>query len=151
MANLTQFGNDLYTGKRSYDFVGKYRLWYMIAIVGMAISIVIPIVNGFNFGIEFRGGSQFQITEAANPEQQPAIDAVQSVAFRQAANVDQLGVIPLVDVKAQYAPFIPELKERFAEVLESGRFIFGPEVEAFERESAAYLGVPHAIGVANAP
>jgi len=58
-------------------------------------------------------------------------------------------VIPLIDVKAQYAPFIPELKERFAAVLESGRFIFGPEVEAFERESAAYLGVPHAIGVAN--
>jgi dTDP-4-amino-4,6-dideoxygalactose transaminase len=58
-------------------------------------------------------------------------------------------VIPLVDVKAQYEPFIPELKERFAEVLESGRFIFGPEVEAFEREAAAYLGVPHAIGVAN--
>ncbi len=58
-------------------------------------------------------------------------------------------VIPLVDVKAQYAPLIPELKERFAEVLESGRFIFGPEVEAFERESAEYLGVPHALGVAN--
>lgn len=58
-------------------------------------------------------------------------------------------MIPLVDVKAQYAPFIPELKERFADVLESGRFIFGPEVEAFEREAAAYLGVPHAIGVAN--
>ena len=58
-------------------------------------------------------------------------------------------VIPLVDVKAQYAPLIPELKERFAEVLESGRFIFGPEVEAFEQESAAYLDVPHAIGVAN--
>ena len=58
-------------------------------------------------------------------------------------------MIPLVDVKAQYAPFIPVLQERFAEVLESGRFVFGPEVEAFERESAAYLGVPHAIGVAN--
>jgi dTDP-4-amino-4,6-dideoxygalactose transaminase len=58
-------------------------------------------------------------------------------------------VIPLVDVKAQYAPLVPQLKERFAEVLESGRFIFGPEVEAFEREAAAYLGVPHAIGVAN--
>jgi dTDP-4-amino-4,6-dideoxygalactose transaminase len=58
-------------------------------------------------------------------------------------------VIPLVDVKAQYAPFIPELQARFSEVLESGRFIFGPEVEAFEREAAAYLGVPHAIGVAN--
>jgi dTDP-4-amino-4,6-dideoxygalactose transaminase len=58
-------------------------------------------------------------------------------------------MIPLVDVKAQYEPLIPELKERFAKVLESGRFILGPEVEAFEREAAAYLGAPHAIGVGN--
>jgi dTDP-4-amino-4,6-dideoxygalactose transaminase len=58
-------------------------------------------------------------------------------------------VIPLVDVKAQYAPLIPELKQRFADVLESGRFIFGPEVTGFEEEAAAYLGTPHAIGVAN--
>jgi dTDP-4-amino-4,6-dideoxygalactose transaminase len=58
-------------------------------------------------------------------------------------------VIPLIDVKAQYAPLIPKLKERFGEVLESGRFIFGPEVEAFESEAAAYLDAPHAIGVAN--
>ena len=57
--------------------------------------------------------------------------------------------IPLIDVKAQYAPLVPELQERFAAVLESGRFIFGPEVEAFEHEAAAFLGVPHAIGVAN--
>jgi dTDP-4-amino-4,6-dideoxygalactose transaminase len=52
-------------------------------------------------------------------------------------------------VKAQYAPFVPELKEAFARTLESGRFIFGPEVEAFEREAAEYLGVEQAIGVAN--
>ncbi len=58
-------------------------------------------------------------------------------------------MIPLVDVKAQYAPLVPVLQERFAAVLESGRFIFGPEVEAFEAEAAAALGVPHAIGVAN--
>jgi dTDP-4-amino-4,6-dideoxygalactose transaminase len=57
--------------------------------------------------------------------------------------------IPLVDVKAQYAPLIPELKERIGEVLESGRFILGPNVAAFEEEAAAYLGVPATIGVAN--
>ena len=57
--------------------------------------------------------------------------------------------IPLVDVKAQYAPLIPELKEAFARALESGRFIFGPEVEGFEREAAEYLGVEQTIGVAN--
>ena len=57
--------------------------------------------------------------------------------------------IPLVDVKAQYAPLIPALKERFAEVLESGQFVLGPHVQAFEREAAAYLGVRDAIGVGN--
>ena len=57
--------------------------------------------------------------------------------------------IPLVDVKAQYAPLVDDLKEAFARALESGRFIFGPEVEAFEREAAAYLGVPRTLGVAN--
>jgi len=58
-------------------------------------------------------------------------------------------MIPLVDVKAQYAPLVPELKERLAEVLESGRFILGPHVAEFEREAAAYLGVPVTVGVAN--
>jgi dTDP-4-amino-4,6-dideoxygalactose transaminase len=57
--------------------------------------------------------------------------------------------IPLVDVKAQYAPLLPELKERVAEVLESGAFILGPNVHAFEEEAAAYLEVPETIGVAN--
>ena len=56
---------------------------------------------------------------------------------------------PLVDVKAQYAPFADELKQAFAEVLESARFVLGPNVSAFEQEAATYLGVPHAIGVAN--
>ena len=39
--------------------------------------------------------------------------------------------------------------ERLVEVAASGRYILGPEVEAFERELAGYLGVKHCIGVAN--
>ena len=57
--------------------------------------------------------------------------------------------IPLVDVKAQYAPLIPELERAFAEILQAGTFILGPNVKAFEREAADYLGVKDAIGVAN--
>jgi dTDP-4-amino-4,6-dideoxygalactose transaminase len=57
--------------------------------------------------------------------------------------------IPLVDVKAQYAPLIPQLQRVFAEVLESGAFILGPNVQTFEREAAEYLGVRETIGVAN--
>jgi dTDP-4-amino-4,6-dideoxygalactose transaminase len=57
--------------------------------------------------------------------------------------------IPLVDVKAQYAPLIEELRTRFEEVLASGAFIRGPNVAAFEQEAAAFLGVKRTIGVAN--
>src|SRR5436190_6177581 len=44
---------------------------------------------------------------------------------------------------------MPELIERIREVLDSAEFIVGPNVKAFEREAAAYLGVPQTIGVAN--
>src|SRR4029077_7258755 len=43
----------------------------------------------------------------------------------------------------------PELQEAFARTLESGRFIFGPEVEAFEREAAALLGTLDSVSCAN--
>ena len=57
--------------------------------------------------------------------------------------------IPLTDVRAQYAPLLDELKDRIAGVLDSGRFILGPEVKAFEEEAARFLGAGNAVGVAN--
>ena len=57
--------------------------------------------------------------------------------------------IPLVDVKAQYERLIPQIRERMHEVLDTGIFILGPNVQAFEQEAADYLGVPRTIGVAN--
>jgi dTDP-4-amino-4,6-dideoxygalactose transaminase len=57
--------------------------------------------------------------------------------------------IPLVDVEAQYAPLRNDVLEAFEDVLRLGEFILGPNVKAFEREAAEYLGVPQTIGVAN--
>jgi dTDP-3-amino-3,4,6-trideoxy-alpha-D-glucose transaminase len=57
--------------------------------------------------------------------------------------------IPLVDVRAQYEPFLPRIREAIDGVLASSEFILGPNVAAFEREAAGYLGVAHTIGVAN--
>jgi dTDP-4-amino-4,6-dideoxygalactose transaminase len=57
--------------------------------------------------------------------------------------------IPLIDVKAQYAPLQERLEERFREILESGKFIRGPHFYAFQEEAAAFLGVKKTIGVAN--
>lgn len=57
--------------------------------------------------------------------------------------------VPLLDLKAQYGPMREEIKAKVDEVLESQRFILGPEVEAFEKEMAAYCGTQHAVGVSS--
>jgi dTDP-3-amino-3,4,6-trideoxy-alpha-D-glucose transaminase len=57
--------------------------------------------------------------------------------------------VPLFDTSTALEPLGEELRGAVAGVLESGRFILGPEVEAFEREMAAYCGASHAVGVAN--
>jgi len=53
------------------------------------------------------------------------------------------------DPKAGFLAHAEEIRAAIERVLESGHYILGPEVEAFEREWAAYLGNGHAVGVAN--
>jgi preprotein translocase subunit SecF len=80
MSKFSEFGNDLYTGKRSFDFVGRRKVWYSVAAVMVLLAIVLPIARGgFNFGIEFRGGSEFRVAGASSNSQQLAVDAVKSV------------------------------------------------------------------------
>lgn len=58
-------------------------------------------------------------------------------------------MIPMVDLKAQYADLRPEIDQALAEVLDSAQFILGPNVKAFEQEAARYLGVDHAVACAS--
>ena len=57
--------------------------------------------------------------------------------------------VPLFDTKTPVAPLRAAIDARIAAVLDSGAFILGPEVEAFERELAAFLGAKHVVSVAN--
>ena len=67
MDRMAKFGNDLYTGARSYNFVGRRKIWYIIAAVMLLASVLLPIARGgFVFGIEFRGGSEFQVGSVEN-------------------------------------------------------------------------------------
>ncbi|WP_295117977.1 protein translocase subunit SecF [uncultured Leifsonia sp.] len=91
-SRLTRFGNDLYTGARSFDFVGKRKIWYSIAIVMVVISILIPVVKGgFNFSIEFRGGSQFLISQVQSTDTSKAQGAVQGVVPNAVSHVSVVG------------------------------------------------------------
>jgi dTDP-4-amino-4,6-dideoxygalactose transaminase len=55
--------------------------------------------------------------------------------------------IPIVDVPAEYAEIGAEIEAAVLRVLRSGRYVLGPETQAFERELAAFLCVRHAVGV----
>ena len=55
----------------------------------------------------------------------------------------------LFDIQTPLRPLRNRIRDRITEVLESGVYILGPQVEAFERELADYLGVRHAVGVGN--
>jgi dTDP-4-amino-4,6-dideoxygalactose transaminase len=57
--------------------------------------------------------------------------------------------VPLFDTHTPVEPLRGEIQAAIARVLDSGRYILGPEVEAFERELAGYCGAAHGVGVAN--
>jgi preprotein translocase subunit SecF len=91
-SRLTTFGNDLYTGARSFNFIAKRNVWYVIAAVMIVLSVLIPVLKGgFNFSIEFRGGSQFQITDVKDTDTAKAQDAVTSVVPAAVSHVSVVG------------------------------------------------------------
>jgi preprotein translocase subunit SecF len=80
MSKFSDFGNDLYSGTRSINFVGRRKYFYAVAAVMVILAVLVPTLRGgFNFGIEFRGGSEFRVAGAADTSQQLAIDAVHTI------------------------------------------------------------------------
>lgn len=91
MRTMNQLGNDLYTGDTSVPFVAKRRLWFIIAIVLVALSAAAPFVRGVPLSIEFTGGAKFTVSAPASTDQQIATDAVASIAPEAEATVTELG------------------------------------------------------------
>ncbi len=100
MASFSKFGNDLYTGDVSINFIGRRKVWFALAAVLIAVSILVPALRGgYVFGIEFTGGSQFQIDSVealSNPDtsadaQNLAIDTVVGVVEEAAPKVTVVG------------------------------------------------------------
>ncbi len=66
MKNLSSLGNELYRGQKSFNIVGKRKVWYTISAVLLIVSFAILGVRGLNLSIEFKGGAEF-IAPASNP------------------------------------------------------------------------------------
>ena len=79
MSSITQFGNRLYTGETSINFIGRKWLWYAVSAVAILLAVGATVLRGgFSFGIEFRGGSEFQILGASDVTTSIALETITS-------------------------------------------------------------------------
>lgn len=104
----TSIAHRLYTGDISYDFVAKRNRWYLISAAAVLISIVALLFNGLNWGIEFRGGVDFQapvtVTATTVHDVRAAVDAL-NIAGQDDINVTTIGS---TQVSVQTQPLAPE-------------------------------------------
>jgi preprotein translocase subunit SecF len=63
-ASTSSWGNRLYRGELSYDFIGKQKRWYTISGALLLISVLSLGIFGLNFSQDFRGGAQFNVKTA---------------------------------------------------------------------------------------
>ncbi|MCK6065330.1 MULTISPECIES: protein translocase subunit SecF [Microbacterium] len=91
MRTMGQLGNDLYTGKTSFPFVGRRRLWFIIAAILVIGSALVPLFRPVQLSIEFTGGSQFTVSGLTAPDQTLASEAVESVVPDATTRVTTVG------------------------------------------------------------
>lgn len=97
MISLTKLGNDLYSGRRQVDFVGRRKVWYLFSAGLLALSIVSMLVQGLNFSLEFSGGTELRATGISSMDnyeeraQDVVRDAVGDQAVARPPHVTRIG------------------------------------------------------------
>ena len=140
MASFSKFGNDLYTGERSIDFVGRRKLWYAIAAVMILLSILLPIARGgFVFGIEFRGGSEFQVAGVADLDQDGPRAKAQDLAASTVEAIDpeaspRVSIVGTDSVRVQTEQLLPEQSTQARDALATA---FGVDITSV---TASFIG-----------
>ncbi|GAA1871205.1 protein translocase subunit SecF [Myceligenerans crystallogenes] len=90
--NFAQWGNDLYTGQRSYPIIQRRGVWFSIVGLFAAASVLIILLQGgLTLGIDFRGGSEFTVSGASTTDELLAEEAVHSVSPGQEVLTSQVG------------------------------------------------------------
>jgi preprotein translocase subunit SecF len=78
MGKFSRLGNDLYSGKRSIDFVGRTKLWYTISGLIIVAAVLGLYFRGLNWGLEFRGGAQFTVSMSSGQVTQDNADKLRN-------------------------------------------------------------------------
>jgi preprotein translocase subunit SecF len=89
----------LYTGDIAYNFIGRRKIWYTISAIALVISIAALLIRGLDLGIEFRGGSDFQVPTAVTAT--TVTDFRNAVLATGEPNLDSTVVTTVGDSKVQ--------------------------------------------------
>jgi preprotein translocase subunit SecF len=81
MGKFSRLGNDLYSGRKSIDFVGRKWLWYCMSGLIVLLAVGGLYFQGLNMGIEFEGGAQYRVTQ---PDDEPNVDQDDADRVREA-------------------------------------------------------------------
>lgn len=88
---MYSFGNNLYSGRRSFNVIGKRHIWFITAVAAIIISLLSFAVKSPNLGIEFRGGSQFTVSGVTNTSHDLAYEVIKKVGEDDAPRVSSVG------------------------------------------------------------
>ena len=82
MGKFSRLGNDLYSGRRSIDFVGRKWLWYTMSGVIIVLAVAGLYLKGLNMGIEFTGGAQYRVSLDSSQVTQDNADELRNAVDR---------------------------------------------------------------------
>jgi preprotein translocase subunit SecF len=78
MGRYSRLGNDLYSGHKSIDFVGRRYLWYALSGVIIVAAVLGLSLRGLNFGLEFVGGAEYTVTMPSGQATQDNADKLRT-------------------------------------------------------------------------
>ncbi len=91
MPSYATWGNELYSGKRSYNIIGKSKVFLGVSAVLVLISLILVMTRGLNPSIEFSGGTQFIVSGVSTVDQQKAYDVLAADGITENVRVSSLG------------------------------------------------------------
>jgi len=81
----------LYRGETSFDFIGSRRRWYLASAILLLVCVISFGVRGFNFGIDFKGGTQFQFSAPPNVSTEEVTKVVEDAGAQTGAAPQVVG------------------------------------------------------------
>ncbi|TIC82493.1 protein translocase subunit SecF [Nocardioides sp. GY 10113] len=76
MGKMSRLGNDLYQGRKSFDFIGHRALWYGVTALLVGAALLSIYFKGLNFGVEFVGGTTYSVEVGDGNATQANADAL---------------------------------------------------------------------------